>query len=227
MFLFKTVIALISNIAIFGSLLFLPAGTLDWWRAWVLLAVVSIGTIATMVGVFREDEALFDERLKPPIQKEQPLADKTIAPLLVIVFLGLIAFIPLDVFRFHLLARPGAIFSALGLFLFIAGWGTISLSFQVNTFAVPVVKYQADRQQTVIDTGVYGIVRHPMYVGAALVIIGMPLWLQSYAAVLLAIVFIVLLVVRIQLEEKFLKQKLNGYDAYTEKVRYRLLPYLW
>lgn len=78
-----------------------------------------------------------------------------------------------------------------------------------------------------IDTGAYGIVRHPMYAGAVLVMIGMPLWLESYAATLLAIVPIIVLMIRIPLEEQFLKQELKGYDAYTEKVRHRLLPYLW
>ncbi|MHC5754144.1 MAG: methyltransferase family protein [Nostoc sp.] len=227
MFILKVLIAIVWNIAIFGGLLFLPAGTFDWWRAWLFLGVVEIATIATMIGVFRENQDLLDERFKPPIQKEQPLPDKIITSLLVIAFLSLVVFIPLDVFRFQLLVKPGAIASAVGLIFFIAGWWIISASFKANTFAIPVVKHQVDRQQTVIDTGVYGIVRHPMYAGATLEMIGMSLWLESYAAALLAIVPISLLVVRIAFEEQFLKQELKDYDAYTEKVRYRLLPYLW
>jgi protein-S-isoprenylcysteine O-methyltransferase Ste14 len=76
-------------------------------------------------------------------------------------------------------------------------------------------------------TGVYGIVRNPMYAGAVLLMIGMPLWLESYAAALFAIVPIILLAVRIVFEEQFLRQELSGYDAYTERVRYKLLPYVW
>jgi protein-S-isoprenylcysteine O-methyltransferase Ste14 len=227
MFIFKVLVAIVWNIAIFGGLLFLPAGTLNWWRAWLFLGVVEIGTIATMIGVFRDNQDLLNERFKPPIQKEQPFTDKIIISLFLITFLGLIVFIPVDVFRFHLLVKPGVIASALGLIFFIAGWWIISVTFKANTFAIPVVKHQADRQQTVIDTGVYGIVRHPMYAGVALEMIGMSLWLESYVAALLAIVPISLLVVRISFEEQFLKQELKGYDAYTEKVRYRLLPYLW
>jgi len=142
-------------------------------------------------------------------------------------FFGLIAVIPLDVFRFHLLGKPNAIVSGIGLLLFVAGWWMIALSFKENTFAAPVVKHQAERHQTVVDTGVYGIVRHPMYAGAVLLMIGMPLWLESYAAALLAIAPIALLAVRILFEEQFLRQELNGYDAYTERVRYKLLPYVW
>lgn len=227
MFIFKIVIALLSNIAIFGGLLFLPAETLDWRRAWVFLGVILVSAIATMVNVFQEDEALWNERLKSPIQPDQPLADKIITSLVILTFLSLIAFIPLDVFRFHLFSKPISIASASGLLLFVIGWGIFHLSLKENTFAAPVVKYQADRQQTVIDTGVYGIVRHPMYAGAALLMIGMPLWLESYAAALFALVPIALLVLRILFEEQFLQEKLKGYDTYTEKVQYRLVPYLW
>ncbi|MBD2207994.1 isoprenylcysteine carboxylmethyltransferase family protein [Calothrix sp. FACHB-1219] len=213
MFIFKILSALIWNIVIFGGLLFLPAGTLNWWRGWVLLGVVVVGTVATMIGVFRDDDALLQERLKPPIQEEQPLADKILANLLIVSFLGLIAFIPLDVFRFHLFSPPKAFASLLGLLLFIIGWGIISLSFKVNTFAATAVKHQADRQQIVIDRGVYSVVRHPMYAGAVLTMVGMSLWLESYGAALLAIAPTIILVIRIQFEEQFLRQELQGYDS--------------
>lgn len=227
MFLAKILYALLWNMVIFGGLLFLPAGTLHWWRAWVFLGVVFAGVIITMVGVFRENEALWNERLKPPIQPDQLPADQIITSLLILTFLGLIALIPLDVFHFHLLPQPGAFVSALGLLLFIAGWGMVHLAFQANPFAAPVVKHQVDRQQTVIDTGIYRIVRHPLYTGMVLLMVGMSLWLESSAAALLAIVPTAILVVRIGFEEQFLKQELQGYDRYTEQVRYRLVPYLW
>ncbi len=227
MFIFKILSALLTNIVIFGGLLFLPAGTLNWWRAWVFLGVVVVGTVATMIGVFQEDDDLLKERLKPPIQELQPLADKIIATLLIATFLGVIAFIPLDVFRFHLFAQPSAIASVLGLVVYVIGWCIISLSFKVNTFAATAVKHQVDRQQTVIDTGVYSVVRHPMYAGTVLVMVGMSLWLESYAAALLAIIPLTILVVRIQFEEQFLRQELKGYDIYTQKVKYKLLPFFW
>ena len=151
----------------------------------------------------------------------------TDAPDWATVFFGLIAFIPLDVFRLHLLGKPGAVVSGLGLVLVVAGWWIISLSFKENAFAAPVVKHQEERQHRVIDTGVYGIVRHPMYAGFVLFVIGMTRRLESYAAAVLARVPIGMVALRVLVEEHFLRRELKGYGAYTERVRYRLIPFLW
>jgi protein-S-isoprenylcysteine O-methyltransferase Ste14 len=148
MFIFKLIVGIIWNMAIFGGLLFLPAGTLEWWSAWVFLGVVFVATAATMVSVFPGNEDLLNERFKPPIQKGQPLADKIVLLLLFTTFCGLVAFIPLDVFRFHLMGEPGAVVSSLGLVLVVAGWWIISLSLQENVFAAPVVKHQEERQHS-------------------------------------------------------------------------------
>ena len=227
MSLFKLIGGVVFNVALYGGLLFLPAGTLDWWRAWVVLGMVFVGTVASTVSVFRVSKALLEERFKPPIQKGQPLADKIVVLLLIAGFVSVILFIPLDVFRFHLMAKPGTVVSSLGLILFVMGWWIMTLALMENAFAAPVVKHQKERQQTVIDRGVYGVVRHPMYAGAALALPGMPLWLESYAAAMLAGFPIATLVVRILVEEQFLRRELSGYDAYTERVRYRLIPFVW
>jgi protein-S-isoprenylcysteine O-methyltransferase Ste14 len=100
-------------------------------------------------------------------------------------------------------------------------------AFRENAFAAPVVKLQEERHQRVIDTGVYALVRHPMYAGGALVLIGMPLWLQSYTAALSAVVPIGLGVARIRFEEQFLRRAPKGYDTYRQKVRYKLIPFVW
>ena len=227
MFIVKLIVGTIINLGLFGGLLFLPAGTLAWWRAWVFIGVVFVATVATLVSLFPGHKDLLDERLKPLFQEGQPLADKIFVLLFIPSFFGLIAAIPLDVFRFHLMGEPGIVVSSLGLVLFIAGWWIISLSFRENPFAAPVVKLQEERHQTVIDTGAYAVVRHPMYAGAVLLMVGMPLWLESYAATLLASVPIGLLAVRILIEEEFLRRELAGYAAYTRKVRYRLIPLIW
>ena len=226
-FILKLIAGHVINMAIFGGLLFLPAGTWDWRRAWVFLGMLFVAYVATMVIVFPGREDLLDERFKPLIQEGQPPADKILVLLLVAMFAGLTAFIPLDVFRFHLMAKPGAVVSSLGLVLFAAGWWIISLSFRENAFAAPVVKHQKERHHTVIDTGVYSLVRHPMYAGSILLMVGMSLWLESYAAALLASVPIGMLILRIVFEEEFLRRELKGYDVYMKKVRYRLVPFLW
>ena len=227
MSIFKLIGGVVFNVVIFGGLLFLPAGTLDWWRAWVFLGVVFVGTVASTVNIFRINKDLLEERFKPPLQKGQPLADKIVVVLLIAAFVSLIAFIPLDVFRFHLMAKPGTLVSSLGLVLFVVGWWIITLALRENAFAVPVVKHQKERQQRVIDSGVYGVVRHPMYAGAVPLLVGIPLWLESYTAAMLAGFPIGTLAVRILVEEQFLRRELTGYDAYMERVRYRLIPFVW
>jgi protein-S-isoprenylcysteine O-methyltransferase Ste14 len=224
---FKLIGGVVCNVAIFGGLLFLPAGTLDWWRAWVFLGVVFVGAVASTVSLFRSSKGLLVERFKLPIQEGQPLADKIVVVLLIAGFVGVIVFIPLDVFRFHLMAKPGPVVSSLGLVLFVLGWWIMTVALRENAFAAPVVRYQQERRQTVIDSGVYGVVRHPMYAGAVLLLVGMPLWLESYAAAMLASFPIGTIAVRILVEERFLRRELAGYDAYTQRVRYRLIPFVW
>jgi protein-S-isoprenylcysteine O-methyltransferase Ste14 len=223
----KLISGILCNVAIFGVSLFLPAGTLDWWRAWAFLAVVFVCATASTASVYRVNKDLLEERFKPPLQKGQPLADKIVVVLLIASFIGVVAFIPLDVFRLHLMARPGTLVSSLGLVLFVAGWWIMTLALRENAFASPAVKLQEERHHTVVDSGVYGVVRHPLYAGTLPLLIGMPLWLESYAAALLAVVPIGTLVLRILIEERFLRRELKGYDAYMKRVRYRLIPFLW
>lgn len=227
MFLRRLILGTVWNLATFGGLLFLPAGTIDWWRTWVLLGLLLVATGATMVAVFRTRQDLLRERFKGVIQKGQPMVDRVIVLAFVAAYTGTIAFIPMDVFHLHLVRKPSIGISSFGLVLIIVGWWIISLVFKENAFAVPVVRHQTERQHKVVDTGVYAIVRHPMYVGIFLFNIGMALWLESYAAALLTIVPISLLALRIVFEERFLRRELEGYDAYTQKVQYRLVPFVW
>lgn len=227
MLLFKLVVGIAIQSALFGCLLFLPAGTLGWWRAWLLIGIIFAGSVVSVAGLFPGRKDLLRERLKSPIQKGQPLADKIILMFFLLSFYGLIVFIPLDVFRFHLTATPVVLVSSSGMFLFLAGWWIAFLALRENAFAAPVVKLQEEREQKVVDTGVYGVVRHPMYSGGILFIIGIPLWLESYAGALLALVPIGTIMLRILFEERFLIRKLKGYNAYMKRVRYRLIPFLW
>jgi protein-S-isoprenylcysteine O-methyltransferase Ste14 len=223
----KLIFGIIIAILCFTLPLFLPAGTLDWPRAWIFIAVVFVASVWSTAVVYRASPGLLRERFKPPVQKGQPLADKILVSLLLVGFFGLMIFIRLDVVRLHLLPKPGPVASALGLVLFILGWWLMTLALRENAFAAPVVKYQEERQHKVIDTGVYSVVRHPMYSGAVLLIIGMPLWLESYAAVIFAALPIAVLAARILIEERFLKRELQGYEEYTKRVRYRLVPLVW
>ncbi len=193
----------------------------------MFLGVVLVGATVSTVSVRLANPALLDERFKPPVQKGQPLADRIVVLSLIAAFVAEIAFIPLDVFRLHLMARPGVFVSSAGILVLVAGWWVMTLALRANPFAAPVVRYQEERRQVAIDSGPYSVVRHPMYAGAVLLFVGMPLWLESCAATLLAVVPVGLLVLRIHVEERFLRRELPGYDAYARTVRYRLIPFLW
>jgi protein-S-isoprenylcysteine O-methyltransferase Ste14 len=215
------------SVLIFGGPLFLGAWTLHWPRAWVFVAVVLAASSLTMFGVFPSRPDLLEERYKAPIQKEQPIADAIVTPLIGASLLALLFFVPLDVFRFHLLGSPSVGVASIGLLLFAAGWTMVALGLRENAFAAPIVKRQEERGQLVVQTGPYRFVRHPMYAGALPLMTGMPLWLGSVAGVLLAAVPLAFIVLRLLIEEAVLRRELPGYAEYMRKVRWRVLPFIW
>ena len=227
MFWCKLIFAVVWNTGTYGAVLFLTAETFDWWRAWVLLGVFALSTVAMLVGVLRTRPGLLRERYKEPIQKGQPLVDRIVLLAFVVAHTSVIAFIAMDVFRLHLLPKPGVWVSSLGMVLIVVGWVIVALVFRENAFAAPVVKHQAEREHKVIDTGVYRVERHQMYAGIFVLNVGIALWLESYAGAIAALVPIGVLAVRIVFEERFLLEELPGYDSYTQRVRYRLIPLVW
>jgi protein-S-isoprenylcysteine O-methyltransferase Ste14 len=223
----KVIAGVVFNVAFYALLLFAPACTLHWWRAWVFLAVTVAVMALAIFSILPDNAGLFSQRAKGIIQKGQPLWDRVFVILLVVSYVGQIVFIPLDVFRFHLEPKPSGLVSFLGLALYVAGWWIMTLAMKVNPFAVPVVRLQEDRHQRVIDNDIYAVVRHPMYAGFVPMVVGPALWLGSYVAALLAIIPIAVVAVRSIFEERFLERELKGYAAYMEKVRYRLIPFVW
>jgi protein-S-isoprenylcysteine O-methyltransferase Ste14 len=223
----KLIAGVVFNVAFYALLLFVPAGTLNWWRAWVFLAVTVVVMALAVFTILPDNAGLFSQRARGIIQKGQPLWDRVFVILLVVSYVGQIVLIPLDVFRFHFVPKPSGFVSFFGLALYVAGWWIMTLAIKANPFAVPVVRLQEERHQRVIDTGIYAVLRHPMYAGFVPMAIGLALWLRSYLAAFLAVVPIAVLAVRSVFEERFLKRELKGYEAYTEKVRYRLIPFVW
>jgi protein-S-isoprenylcysteine O-methyltransferase Ste14 len=226
-FLAKLIGSVLYVTACCGVPLFLPIWTLAWPRAWIFLGLVVAMATTLMFSIFPTRPDLLDERYKPPIQRGQPLQDRLLTLALLASFFGLLVFTALDVFRFHLLGETTIPVATLGLVLFAGGWTVAGLAVRDNAFAAVVVRYQQERHQVVVDRGTYAVVRHPMYAGAIPFMIGMPLWLGSYAGALLALVPVATLVLRVLVEERFLREKLDGYAAYTQKVRWRLVPFIW
>lgn len=225
--LVRALLGVLVQPALFGLLLFSPPGDFGWRRAWVLIGVMFVATVASMLVLARTNPALLAERFKMPVQRGQPTADKVVVSLFLAAYLGAIRFVPYDVFAWHLLPAPPFAAAVLGLVALLAGWWIVTAAMRANAFAIPVVKAQAERHHVVVDRGPYAVVRHPMYAGAVLLMFGLPLWLGSTAGALAALVPLALLAVRIGVEERFLRAALPGYEAYETRVRWRVAPGLW
>jgi protein-S-isoprenylcysteine O-methyltransferase Ste14 len=215
------------QVAFFAALLLIPAGTWQWPRALQFLAVHGLLLAISTVALGLLAPASLEARLHPPVHKSQPLADRVATAYLFISFIAWFVFIPVDVFRLQLLPPPHLAVSVAGAALFFAGYGILLAAVFQNAFAVPIVRDQSDRGHELIDTGLYGVIRHPMYLGFILFLTGIPLWLESYASVLLLPLVLVSLVARIFIEEKTLHATLAGYPEYMDRVRYRLVPFVW
>jgi protein-S-isoprenylcysteine O-methyltransferase Ste14 len=188
-----------------GALLFLSAGTLDWPNAWIFIAEFVIGG---------------------PFQKGQAFWDKVFMAFIIVVWFGWLVLMALDAKRWNLSHMPEALNYA-GAVLIPIGVFIVWLTFRENTFAAPVIKIQKERGQVVISTGPYRIVRHPMYAGGALYMIGMPLLLGSWLGLLVLPLMLGALTVRIFIEEAALRKGLPGYGDYAARVSYRLIPGVW
>jgi protein-S-isoprenylcysteine O-methyltransferase Ste14 len=226
--MFGVLTRIIADAVVVAIVLFVAAGTLAWQRAWVLIAVLLVVRTLSAIAVFRVNPALLRERATVLIHRHQPWIDRVILiAFMATAFVGVPAVAALDAFRWHVLPSPPFVLANLGLVLFAVGWTIIAVALRENPFAVTVVRLQNERQHTVVDTGIYSIVRHPMYAGNLLVNVGLSFWLGSYAAALFAAIPLGLLMVRIALEERFLRRELPGYGDYAARVPYRLLPGLW
>ncbi|CAN7450631.1 methyltransferase family protein [Mesorhizobium sp. LjNodule214] len=210
---------------VMGALLFLSAGTLNWPGAWVYLAVMVGLSLTLGVSLARRDPGLMNERLSPPIQKNQAAADKILLSVLLLAMFAWQAIMGLD-YRFGWSAVPVWV-QGIGSAILLLGIWICYRTMLENSFAAPVVKIQEERGQHVITTGPYSYVRHPMYAGAILFFAGTALLLGSWWGLASVLVFVILLAVRIFIEEKTLRTGLQGYDDYAANVRYRLIPLVW
>ena len=224
----RVIARLLADATLVAILLFVSAGTLAWPHAWALLAVLLFVRVVGALAVYRINPELLRERASLPIHEEQSQADRMLLlGVLATGFLGLPIVAGLDAFHWHALRAPAPLFAGLGLTLFIVGWSIKSLALRANAFAVSVVRLQSERSHAVADSGPYGVVRHPFYAADPLIFVGLSLWLESYVAALGAVVPIALMVMRLRIEEHFLRRELPGYEAYAERVRFRLIPRVW
>lgn len=208
-----------------GTLLFLPAGSLAWPGAWVFLAEMWVLALAVGAWLLRYDPVLLKERTGPFIQRDQPPVDK----LLVVSIIGLYVlwFVGMGLDRRYGWSSVPLWLQALGAVGVFLSVYLGYLTFRENSFASPVVKIQTDRAHSVVTTGPYAYVRHPMYAGALFHFLGLPLLLGSWWGLLFVPLFTGLFAIRIGFEERTLRTALKGYDDYVARVRYRVIPLIW
>lgn len=219
----KTLLSLGALAAVMGLLLFVPAGTIRYWQAWVYLAIFTGASLLISLYLISKDPALLKRRMRGGPTAEKETTQKIIMLFASIGFIALLVVPSLD-YRFGWSAVPLSIVIA-GNILVATGFYFIFLVYKENTFSSATIEVAKD--QKVISTGPYALVRHPMYASALLYLAGTPLALGSYYG-LLALAFIMsFLIWRLFDEEKFLAKNLPGYTEYQKKVQHRLVPHVW
>lgn len=203
-----------------GLLLFLPAGTLAFSNAWLLMGILFIPMFPAGIVMLLLNPDLLRKRLDA---KEKEKEQDTVIKLSALMFLAGFIVAGLN-FRFgwHILPK-GAVYAASA--VFIAAYALYAEVLRENAYLSRTIKVQDE--QKVIDTGLYAIVRHPMYATTLLLFLSMPIVLGSVYAFLLFLAYPFIIAKRIRHEEKFLERELRGYRAYMDKVKYRLIPFIW
>ncbi len=218
--LIKVLIRFVLAIIILSLNFFLPAGTIEFWEAWVYMGILFTPMIFVLIYLLKKDPELLERRMKIK-EKEEP--QKVFVKLSFLVFF--IAFIiPGFDYRFEWSEVPFIVIIIADLFIFI-GYLLFFLVLKENTYASRII--EVEKGQKVISTGPYAIIRHPMYVAVLTIYVLSPLALGSYWAVLAVLPLPLIIILRIKNEEKILIDKLPGYREYTQKVKYRLIPYIW
>jgi protein-S-isoprenylcysteine O-methyltransferase Ste14 len=211
------------GLVVFGLLVFWPAGTFDYWRGWAFIVVFAASTTIPSLYLAVKNPAALRRRMQAgPAAETRPL-QKVIISIAFVAMGATIVVSALD-FRFGWSSVPAAI-SVVGDVLVAVGLGIAMLTTIQNGYASANITVEAG--QELVSTGMYSVVRHPMYFGNVVLMIGIPLALGSYWGLLFVIPGLAILATRILDEEKVLTQQLAGYRDYAERVHYRLVPYVW
>ncbi len=222
----RMVIQTAIGLAAMGVVLFLAAGDWVWPQGWIFLGEVGGSTFALNFWLARHDPALLATRLSSPVQRDQRPWDRVFLAVAAVVFIAWLVLSAFDARRFGWSLVPvwveavGAVLIALCMFV-------VWQAFRVNSFAAPQVRMQTDRAHRVVSDGAYGIVRHPMYAGALMMFVGMPLLLGSWWGLLFLPLGVVGVGFRAVGEEQMLRGELTGYEDYARRVRFRMVPGVW
>ncbi len=219
----QALLSLVILAVVMGLLLFIPAGTIHYWEAWVYLSIFIGASLLTTLYLMKKDPALLKRRMRGGPTAENRGTQKLIMLFTSVCFIALIIVPALDHrFRWSTVPLSGII---VGDVLLVVGFYLIFLVYRENPFTSATIEVTGD--QKVISTGPYATVRHPMYASALLYLIGTPLALGSFWGLLPLVAMAPFLIWRLYDEENFLGENLPGYREYRKKVRYRLIPHIW
>jgi protein-S-isoprenylcysteine O-methyltransferase Ste14 len=219
----KAFAGLLQLLIVMAAIIFIPAWTLDYWQAWIFLAVFAVSVLAITIYLMKNDPKLLERRTNAGPGAEQERSQNIIQAFAALAFIAMFVVSALD-HRFAW-STVSPYVSVLGDILVVLGLYFVFLVFKENTFASGTIEVGAE--QRVITTGPYALVRHPMYIGALVMLVGVPLALGSWLGLLALIPMTLVLIFRLLDEEKFLAKNLAGYVEYQSKVKYHLLPLIW
>ena len=208
------------GIVAMGLLLFLPAGTIHWLDGWLLMIILFVPMFFAGLVMYAKAPDLLRSRLRA---KETQSEQKDVIKYSGLMFLAAFIIAGLNI-RFQWIVMPRAIVW-IGVVVFLLAYCLFGEVLRENQYLSRVIEVQED--QTVVDTGLYGVVRHPMYTATVLLFLSMPLVLNSLISFIIMLAYIPIIVKRIKNEEEVLETELKGYKEYKQKVKYRLIPFIW
>ena len=217
---FRAVTKFLGGFLVLALLVFLPAWTLRYWQGWLLLAILFVPMLVVGAVLMKRSPALLEKRLNA---KEEQSEQKAVLALSGLMVLAAFVLAGLN-YHFGWFVLPAWVSIAAAV-VFLGGYALYAEVMRENAYLSRTVEVQED--QKVIDTGLYGVVRHPMYLSTLLLFLSMPLVLGSLFSFGVMLFYIPLIAKRIKNEEQVLLEGLKGYDAYRKKVKYKVIPFLW
>lgn len=210
---------------LFALALFLPAGTIAWPAGWTFLGLFFGFILILNLWLLKHNPGLLQERMHLRADNQKSW-DKVLFPAMLLLFFVWLGGIGLDAERLHW-SHASFWLQIVGGIVLLGSFYLLFLTFRENSYLSPVVRIQEERGQTVVSTGPYHYVRHPMYAAISVFVIGTSLLLGSWYGLLIGLAPLVILARRAVLEERTLREKLQGYASYTAQVQYRIVPYVW
>jgi protein-S-isoprenylcysteine O-methyltransferase Ste14 len=217
---------IVGMFVVFALALFLAAGTVVWPAGWAFLVLFFGFTVAISRWLLKNNPGLLTERMTGIGKPDQKSWDKLFFAVANVFFLAWLIVMPLDAVRLRWSQMP-AWLQVVGAILLLCSFELFFLTFRENTYLSPAVRVQVERGQTVVSTGPYQYVRHPMYATAIIFLVGTTLLLGSWYGLVLGLILVVAIAFRAVQEERTLRAELPGYDTYMAQVNYRLIPYVW